>query len=187
MSDENQARTEPAARPANKRGAARLSAVQALYQMDVGGSSLADVLAEFEAFRLGAELDGEQYREADPAWFRDLVKGVVAEQRILDPVIHRSLVAGWPLKRIDTTLRAILRAGAFELMRRKDVPGRVVISEYIDVARAFYEEDEPRMVNGVLDKLAREFRETEFDGPAKPPEPSAPDEPSAPEEPGEGA
>ena len=187
MSDENEARTEPAARPANKRGAARLSAVQALYQMDVGGSSLADVLAEFEAFRLGAELDGEQYREADPAWFRDLVKGVVAEQRILDPVIHRSLVAGWPLKRIDTTLRAILRAGAFELMRRKDVPARVVISEYMDVARAFYEEDEPRMVNGVLDKLAREFREAEFDAPAKSSEPPVVDEPSAREEPGEGA
>lgn len=157
-------------RPANKRGAARLSAVQALYQMDVGGANLADVLAEFEAFRLGAELDGEQYREADPAWFRDLVGGVVDQQRILDPVINRALVAGWPLKRIDTTLRAILRAGAFELMKRKDVPGRVVISEYIDVARAFYDGDEPRMVNGVLDRLAREFREKEFSGqpPAKP-------------------
>lgn len=167
MTEDNEARTEPAVRPANKRGAARLSAVQALYQMDVGGSSLSDVLAEFEAFRLGAELDGEQYREADASWFRDLVKGVVAEQRYLDPVIHRSLVAGWPLRRIDTTLRAILRAGAFELMRRKDVPARVVISEYIDVARAFYEAEEPRMVNGVLDKLAREFRSSEFDGPAK--------------------
>lgn len=81
-------------RPANKRGAARLSAVQALYQMDVGGANLADVLAEFEAFRLGAELDGEQYREADPAWFRDLVGGVVDQQRVLDPVINRALVAG---------------------------------------------------------------------------------------------
>lgn len=174
MTEDNEARTEPLVRPANKRGAARLSAVQALYQMDVGGSNLADVLAEFEAFRLGAELDGEQYREADASWFRDLVKGVVSEQRYLDPVIHRSLVAGWPLKRIDTTLRAILRAGAFELMRRKDVPARVVISEYIDVARAFYEKDEPRMVNGVLDKLAREFRAAEFDGPGKA-EPAADD------------
>ncbi|SDU06269.1 transcription antitermination factor NusB [Stappia sp. ES.058] len=153
-------------RPANKRGAARLSAVQALYQMDVGGANLADVLAEFEAYRLGAELDGEQYREADPAWFRDLVSGVVDQQRTLDPEINRALVAGWPLKRIDTTLRAILRAGTLELMKRKDVPARVVLSEYIDVARAFYDGDEPRMVNGVLDRLAREFREKEFSGQA---------------------
>lgn len=105
MTDDNTSpRPERAIKPANKRGAARLGAVQALYQMDVGGSVLADVLAEFEAFRLGSELDGEQYREADPAWFRDLVKGVVAEQRRLDPEIHRALVASWPLKRIDTTL-----------------------------------------------------------------------------------
>lgn len=160
--DRTPARPERAIKPANKRGAARLGAVQALYQMDVGGSMLADVLAEFEAFRLGSELDGEQYREADPAWFRDLVKGVVAEQRRLDPEIHRALVAGWPLKRIDTTLRAILRAGAYELMCMTIVPARVVISEYIDVARAFYEGDEPRMVNGVLDRIAHTHRAEEF-------------------------
>jgi N utilization substance protein B len=165
MTDDNTSpRPERAIKPANKRGAARLGAVQALYQMDVGGSVLADVLAEFEAFRLGSELDGEQYREADPAWFRDLVKGVVAEQRRLDPEIHRALVASWPLKRIDTTLRAILRAGAYELMCVNIVPARVVISEYIDVARAFYEGEEPRMVNGVLDRIAHTHRAEEFGG-----------------------
>ena len=162
MREPNPAMSDGETRPANKRGAARLAAVQALYQMDVGGVALADVLTEFESFRLGAEMDGEQYRDADADWFRDLVKGVVAEQRKLDPVVNQALVDDWPLKRIDTTLRAILRVGSYELIHRKDVPARVVINEYIDVARAFYEADEPRMVNGVLDRLAREYRPAEF-------------------------
>ncbi|ADZ70347.1 transcription antitermination factor NusB [Polymorphum gilvum] len=150
------------ARPANKRGAARLGAVQALYQMDIGGASLTDVVNEFTAFRLGKELDGAQYREADELWFKDVVKGVVEEQRKLDPFIHTALVEDWPLRRIDSLLRAILRAGAYELLRRRDVPARVIISEYIDVAKAFYAEDEPRLVNGVLDRLAHELRTGEF-------------------------
>ncbi|MBA5776869.1 transcription antitermination factor NusB [Stappia sp. F7233] len=164
MNDRMQKSPEREARPANKRGAARLAAVQALYQMEVGGSQLADVLGEFEAFRLGKEVDGDQYREADAAWFRDLVAGVVAEQRSIDPKIHTALTEDWPLKRIDTTLRAILRAGSFELLRRKDVPARVVINEYIDVTKAFYEGDEPRLVNGVLDRLAHTLRSEEFGG-----------------------
>lgn len=163
MTEKKSTRPEREVRPANKRGAARLAAVQALYQMEVGGAQLADVLGEFELHRLGKEVDGEQYREADAAWFRDLVSGVVAEQRVVDPFIHKALTEDWPLKRIDTTLRAILRAGAFELMRRKDVPARVVINEYIDVTKAFYEGDEPRLVNGVIDRLAHELRPQEFD------------------------
>lgn len=151
------------ARPANQRGVARLGAVQALYQMEIAGTELADVIAEFELFRLGKELDGEQYRDADPAWFRDLVAGVVADQRTIDPMVHKALAASWPLKRVDSILRAILRAGTYELTRRKDVPARVVISEYIDVARAFFVEDEPRIVNGVLDSIAHEVRSGEFD------------------------
>lgn len=148
----------PQIRPANKRGAARLAAVQALYQMDIAGSELGDVLAEFEAFRLGKEIDGLEFREADPAWFRDVVTGVVGSQREIDPRVHNALTEGWPLRRIDVTLRAILRAGTFELMARKEVPARVIISEYIDVAKAFFVEDEPRIVNGVLDRLARDLR-----------------------------
>lgn len=151
-------------RPANQRGAARLAAVQALYQMDLGGVTLPDVIAEFEAYRLGQELDGDQYREADTAFFRDIVAGAVRDQRVLDPAIDAALVAGWPLTRVDATLRAILRAGAFELAARADVPARVVISEYVDVAKAFYEEDVPAMVNGVLDTLARALRPDEFAG-----------------------
>src|SRR5690606_40260895 len=108
-------------KPANQRGAARLAAVQALYQLDVGGASLTEVVAEFENLRLGKELDGDQYRDADAAFFRDIIAGVVREQRNLDPAIHVSLASDWPLKRIDVTLRAILRCGVFELMGRRDV------------------------------------------------------------------
>lgn len=151
-----------ASRPANQRGAARLAAVQALYQLDIAGAMLADVLAEFESYRLGAELDGEQYREADAAYFREIVAGVVRDQRELDPVVHGALSSGWPLQRIDATLRAILRAGAWELSSRTDVPGRVVVSEYVDVARAFFDADVAGMVNAVLDTLARKLRPGEF-------------------------
>jgi N utilization substance protein B len=152
------------ARPANQRGAARLAAVQALYQMDLGGTTLPEVLAEFESYRLGKEVDGEQYRDADPAFFRDVVAGVVREQQALDPIVHETLQGGWPLARIDATLRAILRAGAYELSARADVPARVVIAEYVDVAKAFFEGEVPGIVNGVLDALARSLRPAEFAG-----------------------
>ena len=153
------------ARPANRRGAARLAAVQALYQMDLGGISLPEVIAEFETYRLGQELDGARYRDADRAFFRDIVTGAVHEQRALDPAIDDALMAGWPLARLDATLRAILRAGAFELASRPDVPARVVISEYVEVAKAFFEGEVPAMVNGVLDTLARSRRPAEFAAP----------------------
>ncbi len=152
----------PTIRHANKRGAARLAAVQALYQMDIGGATLAEVLAEFESFRLGREIDGEQYRDADAMFFRDIVGGVVSEQRDIDPKLDSALTSGWPLVRVDATLRAILRSGAFELIRRKDIPARVVISEYVDVANAFFEGEVPSMVNAVLDAFARETRPAEF-------------------------
>lgn len=149
-------------RPANKRGVARLAAVQALYQMDVAETPMTAVISEFTAFRLGKELDGEQYRDADEQWFKDIVKGVVADQKFLDPFIHTALMEGWPLKRIDSLLRAILRCGGFELLRRKDVPARVIISEYIDVTKAFFEDDEPGLVNGVLDRLGHDLRKQEL-------------------------
>ncbi|MCQ8781429.1 transcription antitermination factor NusB [Mangrovibrevibacter kandeliae] len=145
-------------RPANKRGAARLAAVQALYQMDVGGTTLLETVSEYESFRLGREVDGDQYREADAAWFRDVVSGVVRNQTEIDPLIHTSLTADWPLARLDTTLRAIMRAGAYEIGHRKDVPVAVIVTEYVDIARAFYTEDEPPLVNAVLDRIARRVR-----------------------------
>jgi transcription antitermination protein NusB len=153
-------------KPANQRGAARLAAVQALYQMDLAGATLPEILAEFESYRLGKELDGNQYRNADAAFFREIVAGVVRDQLALDPAIHAALSAGWPLPRIDATLRAILRSGAYELKHRPDVPGRVVITEYVDVANAFFESEAAAMVNGVLDSLAHQFRPAEFTAPA---------------------
>jgi N utilization substance protein B len=149
-------------RQANQRGAARLAAVQALYQMDLGGVALEEVIAEFETYRFGQELDGERYRDADRAFFREIVGGVVREQRQLDPAIAAALTPDWPLTRIDATLRAVLRAGAFELLTKKDVPAKVVITEYVDVAKAFYEGEAPAMVNGVLDALGRQLRGAEF-------------------------
>lgn len=142
-------------RPANQRGAARLAAVQALYQMDVGRATLEDTLAQFSAFHLGRELEGEQYLPADADFFGQIVRGVTKNQLEIDPAIDMALAEDWPIDRIDSTLRAILRAAAFELLRRRDIPARVVITEYVDVARAFFEEDASGMVNAALDSIAR--------------------------------
>jgi transcription antitermination protein NusB len=150
-------------RKANRRGAARLAAVQALYQMDIAGTPVNDILAEFESHWLGQEVEGSQYLPAEAAYFRQIVEGVVEAQRRLDPLIDRALAGGWPLKRVETVLRAVLRAGAYELDGRRDVPARVVVSEYVDVANAFLDGDETGMVNAVLDALARALRAAEFD------------------------
>jgi N utilization substance protein B len=151
------------ARRANRRGAARLAAVQALYQMDIAATPLNEILAEFESHRLGREVDGEEYLPAEAAHFRAVVEGVVADQRRLDPMIDAALTKGWPLKRIETVLRAILRAGVYELDKKPDVPARVVVTEYVDVAHAFVDREETGMVNAVLDQLARQLRAGEFD------------------------
>ena len=143
-------------RKANRRGAARLAAVQALYQMDIAGTGLNDILAEFESHWIGREVEGAQYLPAEAAFFRDVVSGVVREQRSLDPLVDKALAQGWPLKRIEAILRAVLRAGAYELGHRSDVPARVVVSD------AFVDRDETGMVNAVLDQIARQFRAGEF-------------------------
>jgi len=152
----------PQLKKANRRGAARLAAVQALYQMDIGGAGLNDVFAEFESHWLGSEVEGEKYLPAEAAFFRDVVSGVVRDQKMLDPLIDQALARGWPLKRIDAIIRAVLRAGCYELQHRKDVPARVVVTEYVDVANAFVDKDETGMVNAVLDQIARKFRADEF-------------------------
>jgi N utilization substance protein B len=149
-------------RKANRRGAARLAAVQALYQMDMTGAGLNEILAQFESHWLGREVEGEQYLPAEAAFFRDIVSGVVDVQRDLDPRIDAALEATWPLKRIQAILRSVLRAGAYELEKRTDVPARVVVSEYVDVAHAFVDKSETGMVNAVLDRLARNARAGEF-------------------------
>jgi transcription antitermination protein NusB len=150
-------------RKANRRGAARLAAVQALYQMDMAGTGVNDIFAEYESHWIGSEVEGEQYLPAEAAFFRDVVSGVVRDQTKIDPVLDEALERGWPLKRIDAILRAVLRAGAYELEHRKDVPARVVVSEYVDVAHAFVEREETGMVNAVLDQLARKYRGDEFE------------------------
>ena len=137
--------------------------MQALYQMDIAGAGINDIFAEFESHWLGNEVEGEKYLPAEAAFFRDVVSGVVRDQAKLDPVDRRRAVqAAGRLKRIDAILRAVLRAGAYELEHRKDVPGRVVVSEYVDVAHAFVESEETGMVNAVLDQIARQFRGDEF-------------------------
>jgi N utilization substance protein B len=149
-------------RKANRRGAARLAAVQALYQMDIAGKGLNEILAEFEKHWLGGEVEGSQYLPAEAAFFRDIVGGTLREQRKLDPLIDKALAEGWPLKRIEALLRAVLRAGAYELDQKRDIPARVIVSEYVDVAHAFVDREETGMINAVLDGLARKLREAEF-------------------------
>jgi len=147
---------------ARERSAARLAAVQALYQMDIASTPLPDILAEFESHWIGQKVEGEQYRKAEAAFFRDVVIGVVREQRAIDPLVDGTLAQSWPLKRIEAILRAVLRAGTYELSHRSDVPARVIISEYVDVAAAFLDQEETGMVNAVLDQLARRSRTAEF-------------------------
>ncbi|MBI4922801.1 MAG: transcription antitermination factor NusB [Devosia nanyangense] len=148
--------SDPSPRLANQRGAARLAAVQALYQMDVGRQSLEDTLSQFSSHMLGREVEGEQYLPADADFFRQIVQGVIKSQLDIDPTIDNALSRDWPVGRIDATLRAILRAAAFELLRRRDIPAGVVISEYVDIAKAFYEDDAPGLVHGVLNTIAKQ-------------------------------
>ena len=155
------------AKPA-ERSAARLAVVQALYQMDVAGKGVVDAMAEFEAFWIGREVEGIAFRPAENGFFRDVLIGTVGEQTAVDQLVDKALAAKWPLARIEAVLRAILRAGAYELAFRKDVPARVVISEYVDVAHGFYGDDEPGLVNAVLDAVAREVRTKEMAERSKP-------------------
>ena len=148
--------------PRQARTVARLAAVQALYQMDVTGKGLPDILAEFESHWIGQEIEGEQYNKAELAFFRDILTGVLADQGPLDRAINTTLIDGWPLARIDSVMRAILRGGAHELKKRKDIPARVVIKEYVDVAGAFFGPEEAGMINAVLDGIARQYRSDEF-------------------------
>ncbi|MFZ1103947.1 MAG: transcription antitermination factor NusB [Hyphomicrobiaceae bacterium] len=140
------------------RSQARLAAVQALYQMDLAGTDLAEVIDEFKTHRIGELAEDRTIAGADTEHFECILRGVVAHQRYLDPAVDNQLASGWSLVRVDAILRAILRAGAFELKEEAGVPVRVVISEYVNVAHAFFAGDEPKVVNGVLDGLARKLR-----------------------------
>ena len=151
-------------RGAGKRGLARLAAVQALYQIELTSADPGTVVSEFLAHRLGREIDGDQYAEADRGYFADLVKGCSERREDVDGIVAAALPPDWPLARLESVLRAILRAGTYELLARSDVPARVAINEYVEIAHAFFSGKEPGMVNGVLDRIARTLREAELSG-----------------------
>lgn len=145
------------------RSVARLAAVQALYQMEVSSIGVESVIREFTDHRFdraleGVEGEGDTLASADEGFFAELVRGVVAEQKRVDAAIAKRLAENWRLERVDATVRAILRAGAYELIYRADVPTEVAIDEYVDVAKSFFEGAEPGFVNGALDAVARDVR-----------------------------
>ena len=140
------------------RSAARLAAVQALYQQEMEGTPTARLLHEFHDHRLGATIEGETYAEAEISFFDDLVSGALARRDEIDALISERLAEGWSLDRLDKPMKAILRVGAYELLARKDVPVPTVINEYLDVADAFYDAREKGFVNGLLDAIAKSAR-----------------------------
>ncbi len=154
-------------RRAVARSSARLGAVQALYQMDIAQRPLNEVLAEYATSRQGDHFDDGEIGEADYPFLKAIVEGVVEHQREIDQATNGCLAEGWKLDRLDATLRAILRAGAFELIHRTDIPPKVAITEYVHVASAFFDDAEPKFVNAALDALAHKRRGSEL-SPARP-------------------
>jgi N utilization substance protein B len=148
--------SRPAASKA--RAAARLAAVQALYQREMEATPLARLLDEFHQHRLGQEIEDAQYEKADVAFFDDVVSGVIARQDEIDALLSERLAQGWRLERLDKTLLQILRAGTYELLARADVPTSAAISEYLDVTHAFFDQGDARFANGVLDAVAKAVR-----------------------------
>ncbi|QUL39245.1 transcription antitermination factor NusB [Erythrobacter sp. JK5] len=146
------------------RSAARLAAVQALYQQQMEGTALTKLLDEFHQHRLGREVDddeheGEVFADAEVAFFDDIVRGVDARREEIDGIVIERLAAGWTLARLDKTMLQVLRAGAYELLARPDVPTATAISEYVDVAKAFFDDREAKFANGVLDAVAKQVRD----------------------------
>ena len=146
------------AAPRQARSVARLAAVQALYQMEAAGAGVEAVIREFTEHRFDRDIDGSTLASADEAFFADLVRGVVASQGEIDRAVVKRLAQNWRLERLDATVRAILRSGAYELAYRPDVPTEVAIDEYVEVAKSFFEGTEPGFVNGALDAVARDVR-----------------------------
>ncbi|MCP4330789.1 MAG: transcription antitermination factor NusB [Alphaproteobacteria bacterium] len=149
---------------AGARSMARLAAIQALYQLDMTDLSVDKVVGEFAQYRLGGDLDGAPRADADRSYFDELVRNASADCADLDRIIGDVLAPEWPLHRLDRVLKAMLRLGGYELRNRLDVPARVVISEYVDIARSFFDGKELGLVNGVLDRMARTLRREEFEG-----------------------
>ena len=140
------------------RSAARLAAVQALYQQEMEGTPTPSLIHEFHAHRLGATIEGATYADAEQSFFDDLVSGTIARKDEIDALIADRLADGWSLERLDKPMKAILRVGGYELVARTDVPVATVINEYLDVAEAFYDKREKGFVNGLLDTIAKVAR-----------------------------
>ncbi len=149
-------------KPPTARSAARLGAVQALYQLDIGNADLGETLAQFSSRVMGENFDDGQCGEADYKHLRDVVEGAFREQALIDPTVDKQLDKDWPLHRVNAIMRAILRAGAFEIMFKENVPAKVAINEYVNVASAFFDGEEPNLTNAVLNALARARRPEEF-------------------------
>jgi N utilization substance protein B len=149
---------KPRPNPARARSAARLAAVQALYQQDMEKTPLPTLLREFHHHRLGATIDGAEYAEAEVDFFDDLVSGVAARSDELDALIETNLASDWSLPRLDKPMRQILRAGAYELAARIDMTTGTIIHAYVDVAKAFYDKREVSFVHGLLDAIGKEVR-----------------------------
>lgn len=148
------------ANPKHRR-AARVAIVQALYQMDVANVPSKKVVREFQNHRFGFS-DEPGMVQADEPFFEEIIEGVVLSQDAIDKKISSLLPEKWPLRRLDLTLRSLLRAGAYEMLRRPDIPALVIINEYVSIASDFFDGKEPGMVNGILDKIGKEVRSTEF-------------------------
>lgn len=140
------------------RSAARLAAVQALYQQDMEGTPTARLMKEFHDHRIGATIEDVTYADAELSFFDDVVSGTEARRAEIDEKIAARLAEGWSLERLDKPMKAILRAGTYELLARNDVPTATVIDEYLDVADAFYDKREKGFVNGLLDAIAKDVR-----------------------------
>jgi len=143
---------------AKARSAARLAAVQALYQFDMESPELTTLIDEFHRHRLGREIEDVEYLDADVAFFDDLVRGAIARREEIDAVLTARLAEGWSLARLDKTMLQILRAGAYELIARADIGVGTVINEYLDVTHAFFDAREAKFVNGLLDAVAKDVR-----------------------------
>jgi len=160
LAEKERAEAEPqlTSRQRRARTVARLAAVQALYQMELAGEGVETVITEFANHRFDTDIEGEPLAEADEGYFGDVVRGVIHSQREIDASVKARLASNWRLERLDATLRALLRCGAWELAHKTDVPKEIVIDEYVELAKAFFDEAEAKFVNAALDGVARDVR-----------------------------